>query len=283
MNLIRNISLLRTALKKIVDNGSIGFVPTMGFLHEGHVKLIKKSISENETTIVSIYVNPTQFGPKEDFSVYPRNLEKDKILLESLGVDILFYPENKEIYPENFLTKVNVSELGEVLCGKSRPGHFEGVATIVLKLFNIINPDFAYFGQKDAQQLIIIKKMVEDLNLKVKVKSLPTVREEDGLALSSRNIKLSDEGRKSAAILNRSLKNAEKIIINKSIRDSDVIRKGIKKMIESENSTRIDYVEIISLKGLKKIQNIDINNTLIATAIFIEGVRLIDNFILGDI
>ncbi|MEN8152622.1 MAG: pantoate--beta-alanine ligase [Acidobacteriota bacterium] len=283
MKLIRKISDLRESLKTYDDKSSTGFIPTMGFLHEGHLSLIKKSISENDVTIVSIFVNPIQFGPEEDFGTYPRDLKKDTILLESFGVDILFHPEKEEIFPENFNTTVKVSELDNVLCGASRPGHFDGVTTIVMKLFNIIDPDIAYFGQKDAQQLIIIKKMTMDLNLDVKLKSIPVVREKDGLAMSSRNIRLSEKGRKSANILNRALKISKETIVNNKVFDPDLIKELIRKMIESEKSIIIDYIEIVSLDLLEKIKKIDMNNTLVAVAINIDGVRLIDNFILGDI
>lgn len=282
MKIIKKISDLRKEISGF-NIGETGFIPTMGYLHEGHEELIKKSINENQITIVSIFVNPVQFGEGEDFKKYPRDQNRDVTILTSLGVDLLFLPDKSEIYPEGFRTYVNVDEMDKVLCGKSRPGHFKGVTTIVLKLINIISPDLIYLGQKDAQQLIILKKMIEDLNIKTEVRSVAVIREKSGLALSSRNSYLTDSGRKSALILSESLILAKNEIIEENITDAGSIQKKITDHILSERSVKIDYVEIVSLIDLKRVKEIDLRKTLVACAVYVEGIRLIDNFILGEL
>src|SRR3989338_4091671 len=215
MKLISNLKQLSFEVKKIKkENKTIGLVPTMGYLHEGHLSLMRQAKRDCHISLVSIFVNPTQFGPKEDYKKYPRNLKRDLTLARSAGVDIVFSPSAEEIYPENYRTYVNVEKLTDGLCGASRPGHFRGVATIVTKLFNLVRPDIAYFGQKDAQQARVIEKMAEDLNTGIKIKVMPIVREAAGLAMSSRNVYLNKEERKEAIVLYQSLKLAKKMILS---------------------------------------------------------------------
>ena len=206
MKIIHSINQMASVSKRLrADGQAIGFVPTMGALHEGHLSLMRKARKENDVVVVSIFVNPIQFGPQEDYRRYPRNLRQDARLCSKEGVGIIFYPQAKDIYPQGYKTYVDVEDLSKVLCGKFRPGHFSGVATVVTKLFNIVNPDIAYFGQKDAQQAIIIQRMAKDLNMPIKIKVMPTVREKDDLALSSRNAYLSKSERKDAAVLYQAL------------------------------------------------------------------------------
>ena len=281
MKIIKKIDQIKKELREAGDK-SIGLVPTMGYLHEGHISLIRRCKEENDVTVVSIFVNPSQFGPGEDFDSYPRDLDKDKILLQDLGVDVVFSPDADEIYPENYSTFAEVEKLGKVLCGNSRPTHFRGVVTIVLKLFNIITPQNTYFGQKDAQQAIIIKKMVKDLNLDLKVKILPIIRDKDGLALSSRNAYLSVEEREAALLLPRALDKARSRINEKNYVSSKILEE-IKKELNKSELVEIDYVEIVDLDKLQKIDKIEEGNTLVAAAIRVGKTRLIDNFVLGEI
>ncbi|MCK4759234.1 MAG: pantoate--beta-alanine ligase [Candidatus Aminicenantes bacterium] len=257
---------------------SIGFVPTMGFLHEGHLSLVRESVRRADVTVVSIYVNPTQFEPKEDFRQYPRDIHRDTELLKNEGVDYLFLPDNQEIYPEGYKTYVEVHDLQDKLCGRSRPGHFRGVCTVVLKLFNTVNPDMAFFGQKDAQQAIILKRMAQDLDLGVKIEVVPIVREEDGLALSSRNSYLDQEERRAALVLSKSLEEA-RVMVQNGERDSGQIIDRMKEMIGREPLAKIDYVEIVDMENLDPVQKIE-NKALAALAVFVGKVRLIDNAIL---
>jgi pantoate--beta-alanine ligase len=257
---------------------SIGFVPTMGYLHEGHLSLVRESLRKADVTVVSIFVNPAQFGPREDFNEYPRDLNRDSEVLEREGVDYLFVPESDEIYPQGHKTYVEVYDLQDKLCGHSRPGHFRGVCTVMLKLFNIINPDISFFGQKDAQQVIILKRMVKELNLEVIIEVLPIIREEDGLALSSRNKYLTQEERKAALVLSGSLKKAQSMM-EKGQRDSAAIIKEMKEIIGREPLAKIDYVEIVDVDKLNPVAEIE-KEALVAMAIFIGKVRLIDNTIL---
>ncbi len=279
MRTISKAAEMRDAVKREKSRAkTVGFVPTMGFLHQGHLSLVRESLKKADVTVVSIFVNPTQFGPKEDFKDYPRDIKRDTEILEKEGVDYLFFPGNEEIYHEEYKTYVEVHDLQDKLCGRSRPGHFRGVCTVVLKLFNIIEPDFAYFGQKDAQQAIILKKMAEDLNLKVKVEALPIVREEDGLALSSRNTYLSQEERPAALILSKSLDEARQMVENGE-RDADLIKNRMREMIGQEPLARIDYVEIVDMEDLDPVNAIE-KKALAALAVFVGKVRLIDNTIL---
>ena len=254
---------------------TIGFVPTMGCLHEGHLSLIKAAKKENSLVVVGIFVNPTQFGAGEDFEAYPRDLDRDAKLSESAGADVIFNPSINEIYPEKYQTYVEVFEITNKLCGISRPTHFRGVTTIVNKLFNIVEPDRAYFGQKDAQQVAVIQKMVNDLNMNIEIIPCPIVREEDGLAMSTRNSYLSPEQRKAALILSKSLFTAEDMI-EKGCRDAEEIKKAVKEMIRSEPLAAIDYIEIVDAFSLNDISTLN-GSILIALAIKIGRTRLIDN------
>ncbi len=291
MKIARSITELREMLRhyrygsdpeSIFREQSIGFVPTMGYLHQGHLSLVEMSKKDNDVTVVSIFVNPTQFAPNEDLDTYPRDLDRDSRLLEEMGTDVLFFPDAADIYPEDYHTYVEVEELGTKLCGKSRPSHFRGVVTIVLKLFNMVQPGFAYFGRKDAQQAVIIKKMVADLNLPVTIRTAPIVRDTDGLALSSRNVHLSVEEREAALNLPRALKEAQKMI-GSGIRDAVEIRNVILDKLKSEPLIKVDYVEIVRLNNLEPLQTIEPENTLTAAAIWVGKTRLIDNFILGEL
>ncbi len=258
---------------------TIGLVPTMGYLHSGHISLIERAKKDCDTVVVSIYVNPTQFGPEEDYKRYPRDLERDKKLAKAAGADVLFTPSNKEIYPDGYSTYVRVEKLSEKLCGVSRPTHFRGVTTVVAKLFNIIKPDKSYFGWKDAQQLIIIKKMVEDLNLNVKVVGLPTLREKDGLAISSRNKYLSKEEREIAPILYQALQKAKKIV-SSGERNVEKVLRELKKIIE-EKKIKIDYLKAVNLSDFADVKRIE-KNTLIAVAAWVGQTRLIDNMLIRN-
>jgi len=265
-------------IKKIKrDNISIGFVPTMGYLHEGHISLIKKAKEENDIVITSIFVNPTQFGPNEDFEKYPRDESRDLQKCEENGCDIVFLPQVDEMYPDSFLTFVQVEELGKGLCGKSRPTHFRGVTTVLTKLFNIVKPDRAYFGQKDAQQLVIVKKMVEDLNMDVEIIGCPIVREADGLAISSRNTYLIPEERNDALFLNKSLKLAKNLIENGE-KNISIIKNEMKETILSGNNNSIDYIEFVDTKTLNPVSEIK-DKVLIAIAVKVGKTRLIDNIV----
>lgn len=279
MKTITKAKEMHDAVKEEKSRGkSVGLVPTMGFLHEGHLTLVRESVKQADVTVVSVYVNPTQFGPKEDFREYPRDIKRDTEILEVEGVDYVFSPGNEEIYPDGYKTYVEVHDLQDTLCGRSRPGHFRGVCTVVLKLFNIIDPDIAYFGQKDAQQAIILKRMVQDLHLGVKIEILPIVREEDGLALSSRNIYLDREERKAARVLSQSLEEARKMFENGE-QDSVRIISRMKERISQEPRAKIDYVEIVDRENLNPVAKIE-KEALAALAVFVGKVRLIDNTIL---
>jgi pantoate--beta-alanine ligase len=285
MKILPTISQLKNELKKYksADNKqTIGFVPTMGYLHEGHLELVRQCKKENHRTVVSIFVNPTQFGPSEDFDTYPRDTEKDIRLLEELAVDFLFFPDLPAMYPDGYRTYVEVEKLDKVLCGKSRPTHFRGVTTIVLKLFNIVTPDRAYFGRKDAQQAIIIKKMATDLDLDITIRTIPIVRDPDGLALSSRNVYLSARERAAALAMPRALQKMKKEIQN-GLEDAHAAKRIFQDEVAGESLLEIDYIEIVTLNGLEPTGKIDINNTLVAAAVRVGKTRLIDNFILGEI
>ena len=256
---------------------TIGFVPTMGYLHEGHLSLMKRARKETDTVVISIFVNPAQFGPREDFKKYPRDFKRDNALARSCGVDTVFYPSAKAIYPPDYHTYVNVERLTEVLCGASRPGHFRGVATVVAKLFNIVRPDIAYFGRKDIQQAVAIKHMVKDLNMPVRIKIMPTVREPDGLAMSSRNAYLSGEERKDALVLYRSLLRARALVRSGS-RDASSIKAAMRSMIGKKKSVRIDYVSIVDARTLGDIRRIH-GKAMAALAVKVGATRLIDNMV----
>ena len=279
MKVVGTIKEVRELVKEWKKNGeTVGFVPTMGYLHEGHGSLITKARENNDKVVVSIFVNPMQFGPTEDLDSYPRDLEKDSKFCESLGADLIFHPEPEEMYHDDFSSYVDMSVLTEELCGLSRPVHFRGVCTVVTMLFNIVQPDNAYFGQKDAQQLAIIKHMVQDLNMDINVVGCPIVREEDGLAKSSRNTYLSQEERKAALILSKTVKLAKELI-DAGEKDADVVVAKMKENIETEPMAKIDYVKAVN--GLTMQQQKEIKAPmLIAMAVYIGKTRLIDNMIL---
>ena len=252
----------------------------MGFLHPGHISLIQKARQENDKVAVSIYVNPLQFGPNEDFEKYPRDMKRDLAMCSEAGADLVFTPTVSEMNAANNLVYVDVKDLGDGLCGAARPGHFRGVCTIVSKLFNIITPDRAYFGEKDAQQLAIIKKMVKDLNFDIDIVPCPIVREADGLAMSSRNSYLSESERKAAPVLSRSLQSAKKLLKNGE-RDARNIREAIIAQIQTEPLAHIDYVEIVDAEMLKPVSCIA-SPILVAVAVYFGKTRLIDNFIFSE-
>ena len=257
------------------EGKTVGLVPTMGYLHEGHMSLIERCRKENDKVIVSIFVNPAQFGENEDLDAYPKDFQKDKTLCEKAGADLIFNPDTDEMY-SNQRTYVNIDGLSDYLCGKSRPIHFRGVCTVVSKLFMITNPDNAYFGQKDAQQLAIIKKMVKDLNFDVNIVGCPIVREEDGLAKSSRNVYLNPEERKAALCLSKAIA-AGKLLAN-SETDADKVKNEMIKIIEAEPLAKIDYVEIVDNETMQPVSEIK-DNTLAAMAVYIGKARLLDNFV----
>lgn len=276
MDIARTVEEVRQKVSEWKQKGlKVGFVPTMGYLHEGHLSLVRESKRRMDRTVVSIFVNPTQFGPNEDYQVYPRDLERDQNLLLKEDVDLLFYPSVEVMYPAGYKTYVEVKDLQDRLCGRSRPGHFRGVCTVVLKLFNIVQPDEAYFGWKDAQQVVILQKMVDDLNVPVRIVPLPLIRDHDGLALSSRNTYLKPEERRAALVLSRSLDLAAGLI-NSGEKRSEIIKKRMLELIRQEPLARLDYLEIVDLKTLEPLEQLG-ENTLIALAVFIGRTRLIDN------
>jgi pantoate--beta-alanine ligase len=273
MQVVGPISEINALRQKL--SGTVGFVPTMGFLHEGHLALVKQARVENSAVIVSIYVNPTQFGPREDFGAYPRDLNRDLELLWEGGVDIVFVPSDDEMYPPEFSSWVDVEKVTKRLEGASRLGHFRGVATVVAKLFNIVQPSRAYFGQKDAQQVVIIKRMVADLNMGTKVVVVPTVRESDGLAMSSRNIYLNPRERQAAAILFKALTLARQLSQGGE-KDAEKIRRQMTSLIQKEPLAQIDYVSIADAETLEELNLID-RPAVASLAVRIGKTRLIDN------
>jgi len=280
MRVIKDISeMQKTADAFRQQSKTIGIVPTMGFLHDGHLSLIEESKNKSDITVVSIYVNPTQFGPNEDFDKYPRDFKRDEQFCKEAGVDIIFYPDHEHMYLSDHFTYIFTDQLASRLCGKSRPVHFRGVTTIVAKLFNIIKPHLAIFGQKDAQQCIIIQRMVDDLNFDVKLFIVATKREPDGLAMSSRNKYLTPKQRNDAAIIYSSLKDAEKLIKN-GTNQSDLILESIKNNLQSVPDLKIDYVSIVNKNNLEPVDKI-FENTLIAVAVYFGSTRLIDNILIN--
>ncbi len=279
MKVIKDIKKMQDLSLRLKKAGkSIGFVPTMGYLHEGHLSLMRQAKLENDICIVSIFVNPLQFAPQEDLKKYPRNFRRDYRLAKDVGVNIIFFPSNDQMYQAPFLSEVYVNGLSEILCGKSRPEHFRGVATVVAKLFNIIFPDRAYFGQKDFQQARIIQQMVKDLDFSVKIKILPIVREPDGLAMSSRNVYLSKQDRQDALVIHKSLKEARSLI-RAGCRQVNPVISTIKRLISTVNSAKIDYVEIVDAGSLRRVTKIR-GEIAILLAVKINKVRLIDNCII---
>lgn len=279
MEIIKSPIIMQQKIRELKKDKKIGFVPTMGALHDGHLTLVRKSKEENNITVVSIFVNPKQFGPNEDFASYPRTFESDKEKLEKEGVDFLFYPDVNDMYPEDYSTSVEVtSDITKKLCGRKRPGHFKGVTTVVAKLFNIVLPDNAYFGLKDYQQYVIIKRMVKDLNFSINIVGVPIVRESDGLAMSSRNKYLSPDERKDAVLIYTSLLEAKKLIEN-GIKSAYIIKKEIENILVRSRFSKIDYVEIVDPETLKSVDNIS-KTVLIAIACYFGKARLIDNMLI---
>ena len=282
MKIVKKILEVRKLVADAKAAGkTVGLVPTMGALHEGHFSLIRTAKQQTDFVVVSIFVNPTQFGPTEDIDKYPRTLDADTAGCEKNGADVIFAPTPDEIYPQQNLSGgnvwVNVEKLDQPLCGKNRPGHFRGVATVCAKLFNIVQPDVAFFGQKDAQQVIIIQRMVADLNMPLKIVVCPTVREKDGLAMSSRNRYLNADERKDAALLYAALQEAE-ILIAGDLRDSKKIIGEMEKIIKLSGRTKIDYIDIVNAKTLEEVEQVR-GETLLAIAVKIGSARLIDNII----
>ncbi|PJI09109.1 MULTISPECIES: pantoate--beta-alanine ligase [Clostridium] len=282
METLHSINEVKKYIKQWKKEGlSIGLVPTMGYLHEGHKSLIERASKENDRVVVSDFVNPIQFGPKEDLAVYPRDLKRDEKVCMEANASILFNPKASEMYFDDAVTFVNSSKITDVLCGARRPGHFRGVCTVVSKLFNIVSPDRAYFGQKDAQQVAVIRRMVRDLNFDIKIIACPIVREKDGLAKSSRNTYLSEKERTAAVILYKSLKKA-KNAIEAGERNCTEIKKIISSTLKSEPLAKIDYVEIVNILSLQSIPEIE-KSALVAIAVYIGKIRLIDNFIFKNL
>ena len=279
MRIISSVSEMQSCADSLRMEGTIiGFVPTMGSLHEGHLSLLRKSIEKSDKTVLSIFVNPMQFSPSEDFRKYPRDFERDKKLAEELGVDIIFNPSEEEIYPNGYSTYTIVEGLSAQLEGKSRPSHFKGVSTVVNKLFNIVKPHIAFFGQKDAQQAVIIERMTTELNLDIDIIICPTIREDDGLAISSRNSYLSPESLKQAAFIYQSLKEAEILHLNGKQNTEFLIQK-IKETLNSASLAKIDYVSILNPETLLPVESTN-EGALVAVAVFFDMTRLIDNILL---
>lgn len=279
MKIVTTISELREIIREWKKEGqSIGLVPTMGYLHEGHGSLVSYARKENDKVAVSIFVNPIQFAPNEDLATYPRDLEKDSAYCESLGADVIFHPEPEEMYHENFTTFVDMTLLTEELCGLTRPTHFRGVCTVLSKLFHIVEPDRAYFGKKDAQQLAVVRHMVEDLNMNLEIVGCPIIREPDGLAKSSRNTYLSPEERKAALVLSRAVFAGQKMVESGET-DAAVVLGEMTRMIEEEPLARIDYVKAVNGLTMQQVEKIEAP-ALVAIAVYIGKTRLIDNFMI---
>lgn len=279
ITIVKTIEEVRAQVKAWRAEGlTVGLVPTMGYLHEGHQSLIARSVAENDRTVVSDFVNPIQFGPTEDLATYPRDIERDAALCESTGANLIFHPEADEMYAPDFCTYVDMDHLTKGLCGKTCPIHFRGVCTVVSKLFHIVQPDRAYFGQKDAQQLAVIRRMVRDLNMPLTIVGCPIIREEDGLAKSSRNTYLSAEERKAALCLSRGL-NKGKAAVEAGETDAEKVKAIITAEIEAEPLSRIDYVEIVDWNNLEPVSSTE-GSILAAVAVYIGKTRLIDNFII---
>ena len=280
MKVVKTIKEVREIVSSWRRDGlTVGLVPTMGYLHEGHQSLISKSVSENDRTVVSVFVNPIQFGPNEDLEAYPRDLKRDMEAVEAVGGDLIFNPEPAEMFPSHFTSFIDTTETTELLCGAVRPVHFRGVCTVVGKLFNIVTPDRAYFGQKDAQQLATIRRFVRDLNFGLEIVPCPIVREADGLAKSSRNTYLSPAERKAALILSKSLALGKKAV-DEGERDASKVVSIITESLQTEPLARIDYVEVVDFENIQRVETIS-GETLVAIAVYIGKTRLIDNFIVN--
>lgn len=280
MKIVGTVKEVREQVKEWKKQGlSVGFVPTMGYLHEGHKSLMDAARKGNDKVVVSIFVNPMQFGPTEDLATYPRDLNHDAALCESAGVDLIFHPEAEEMYEKDFCSFVDMTGLTEGLCGKTRPIHFRGVCTVVNKLFNIVTPDHAYFGQKDGQQLAVIKRMVRDLNMDIEIVGCPIVREEDGLAKSSRNTYLSSEERKAALILSKTVALGKELA--KTEKDANKVVEAMKKNIETEPLAKIDYVEAVDALSMAPVEKLE-GTCMLAMAVYIGKIRLIDNTLINE-
>jgi pantoate--beta-alanine ligase len=282
MEIINRRQRMSSVARKIrrEQDRTIGLVPTMGALHEGHLSLVREARRMCDVVVVSVFVNPTQFGPSEDYEDYPRDLTKDTALLTDYNVDYIFAPAAEEIYPKDFSTYVNVGGLSKLLEGESRPGHFRGVATVVAILLNTVRPDFAFFGQKDAQQAVIIKRMVRDLAFDTEIVVSPTVREDSGLAISSRNLYLDAEEQQSAAVIHRALKQAKEIY-KKGERHAAKLAETVRATIETEPRVRVDYVSVVDAETLEKLDRLDERPILVAVAAYVGKTRLIDNTMLN--
>ena len=280
MKIVGTVKEVREQVKEWKKQGlSVGFVPTMGYLHEGHKSLMDAARKGNDKVVVSIFVNPMQFGPTEDLATYPRDLDHDAALCESAGVDLIFHPEAEEMYEKDFCSFVDMTGLTEGLCGKTRPIHFRGVCTVVNKLFNIVTPDHAYFGQKDGQQLAVIKRMVRDLNMDIEIVGCPIVREEDGLAKSSRNTYLSPEERKAALILSKTVALGKELA--KTEKDANKVVEAMKKNIETEPLAKIDYVEAVDALSMAPVEKLE-GTCMLAMAVYVGKTRLIDNTLINE-
>ena len=280
MKIVGTVKEVREQVKEWKKQGlSVGFVPTMGYLHEGHISLMDAARKGNDKVVVSIFVNPMQFGPTEDLATYPRDLDHDAALCESAGVDLIFHPEAEEMYEKDFCSFVDMTGLTEGLCGKTRPIHFRGVCTVVNKLFNIVTPDHAYFGQKDGQQLAVIKRMVRDLNMDIEIVGCPIIREEDGLAKSSRNTYLSSEERKAALILSKTVALGKELA--KTEKDANKVVEAMKKNIETEPLAKIDYVEAVDALSMAPVEKLE-GTCMLAMAVYIGKTRLIDNTLINE-
>ena len=280
MKIVGTVKEVREQVKEWKKQGlSVGFVPTMGYLHEGHKSLMEAARKDNDKVVVSIFVNPMQFGPTEDLATYPRDLDHDAALCESAGVDLIFHPEAEEMYEKDFCSFVDMTGLTEGLCGKTRPIHFRGVCTVVNKLFNIVTPDHAYFGQKDGQQLAVIKRMVRDLNMDIEIVGCPIVREEDGLAKSSRNTYLPPEERKAALILSKTVALGKELA--KTEKDANKVVEAMKKNIETEPLAKIDYVEAVDALSMAPVEKLE-GACMLAMAVYIGKTRLIDNTLINE-
>ena len=280
MKIVETVKEVREQVKEWKKQGlTVGFVPTMGYLHEGHKSLMDAARKDNDKVVVSIFVNPMQFGPTEDLATYPRDLDHDTALCESAGVDLIFHPEPEEMYEKDFCSFVDMTGLTEGLCGKTRPIHFRGVCTVVNKFFNIVTPDRAYFGQKDGQQLAVIKRMVRDLNMDIEIIGCPIVREEDGLAKSSRNTYLSPEERKAALILSKTVALGKELA--KTEKDANKVVEAMKKNIETEPMAKIDYVEAVDALSMEPVEKLE-GTCMLAMAVYIGKTRLIDNTLINE-
>ena len=281
MNIATTVEQAKQTVRQWKAEGlTVGLVPTMGYLHEGHESLIKHAVAECDRVMVSVFLNPIQFAPNEDLATYPRDFAADTVLIENAGADLVFHPEPSELYAPDACTFVNVEGITSELCGKTRPTHFRGVCTVVSKLMNISQADRAYFGQKDAQQLAAVRRMVRDLNMNVEVIGCPIVREEDGLAKSSRNTYLSPAEREAALVLSRAVREGQRLM-EEGERDAKTILGAMRAIIEAEPLARIDYVEMVSWDGIKPV-DVATSSVLVAMAVYIGKTRLIDNFIFGD-